>query len=270
MCRCSTAFQVIGFLDPELKARADSHRRALLKKLAANRSLGAAATAAANPPLLTVQVAGNPKPMSFPTQAQWPPTPPFLADVQQSEISNHRSVLFGMTGVAGIQQNAFYINGKQFDPSCVDETMTLGQAEQWAVQNGSAPAHPFHIHINPFQIIAMNGQALPAPWISWDTFGLPAVSTTPQDVNAGPIFSNQQAQQVCPGVCTEAKANWNGQWKTTVPSQMSVCGCLSWRSTTKTGSPGRRIGTQRFGSEESAGSAERPSSARAGKPAAIR
>ena len=173
MCRCSTAFRVIGFLDPELKARADSNRRALLKKLAANRSLGAAATAAANPPLLTVQVAGNPKPMSFPTQAQWPPTPPFLADVQQSEISNHRSVLFGMTGVAdvqqseisnhrsvlfgmtgvaGIQQNAFYINGKQFDPSCVDETMTLGQAEQWAVQNGSAPAHPFHIHTNPFQI----------------------------------------------------------------------------------------------------------------------
>ena len=70
-----------------------------------------------------------------------------------------------MTGVAGIQQNAFYINGKQFDPSCVDETMTLGKAEQWAVQNGSVPAHPFHIHTNPFQIIAMNGKALPAPWI---------------------------------------------------------------------------------------------------------
>jgi hypothetical protein len=54
----------------------------------------------------------------------------------------------------------------------------------------------------------------------------------PQDVNAGPIFSNQQAQQVCPGVCTKANANWNGQWKTTVPSQMSVCGCLPWGSIT--------------------------------------
>jgi len=31
-----------------------------------------------------------------------------------------------------------------------------------------------------------------------------------QDVNAGPIFSNQQAQQVCPGACTQANANWNG------------------------------------------------------------
>lgn len=132
-------FQVIGFLEPELKARADSHRRALLRSLAAKKSLGAAATAAANPPLLTVQVAGNTKPMSFPAQAQWPPTPPFLADIQESEISNNRSVLFSMTGVAGIQQNAFYINGKQFDPSCVDETMTLGKAEQWWFRTAQRP-----------------------------------------------------------------------------------------------------------------------------------
>lgn len=224
-------FQITGFLEPELKARADAARAALLELTAANKKLGAAA-AAANPPLLTVTVAGTPKPMTFPTQAQWPPMPSFLADVPSSEISNNRSVLFSMTGVPGIQQNAFYINGKQFDPSCVDETMTIGTAEQWVVSNNSSPKHPFHIHTNPFQIIAVNGQALPAPWIWWDTFGLPAVSTTPADVNAGPIFSNQQAQQVCPGVCTKASGNWNGQWKTTVPNQMSVCGCLPWGSIT--------------------------------------
>jgi len=82
----------------------------------------------------------------------------------------------------------------------------------------------------------MNGQALPAPWIWWDTFGLPAVSTTPHDVNAGPIFSNQQAQPVCPGVCTQAHANWNGQWKTTVPSQMSAVACPRARSPPAAGS----------------------------------
>lgn len=225
-------FKVTGFLEPEIQARAERHRLGLLKNLAANKKLGATAAAAANPPLLTVTVAGTAKPMTFPTQAQWPPMPPFLADVQQSEVSNNRSVLFSMTGAPGIQQNAFFINGKQFDPSCVDETMKIGTAEQWVVANNSAPKHPFHIHINPFQIIAVNGQALPAPWVWWDTFGLPAVSTTPQDVNAGPIFSNQQAQQVCPGVCTKASGNWNGQWTTTVPGQMSVCGCLPWGSIT--------------------------------------
>jgi len=42
-------------------------------------------------------------------------------------------------------------------------------------------------------------------------------------VEAGPIWSQADAQQKCPQV---AKANggvWNGQWRTTVPARMSVC-----------------------------------------------
>jgi len=47
------------------------------------------------------------------------------------------------------------------------------------------------------------------------------------DVNAGPIFNQQQAEQVCPGTCTGAGyTSWNGNWKTTVPGKMSVCGCV--------------------------------------------
>jgi|GEM_PF-5823975 len=46
------------------------------------------------------------------------------------------------------------------------------------------------------------------------------------DVNAGPIYNNEQAQQVCPTVCKNAGGKWNGQWTTTQPGQMSVCGCL--------------------------------------------
>ena len=52
----------------------------------------------------------------------------------------------------------------------------------------------------------------------------PADSCT--DVNAGPIFDSAQAQQVCPGVCT-APQQWNGQWTTTQPGVMSVCGCCA-------------------------------------------
>lgn len=44
------------------------------------------------------------------------------------------------------------------------------------------------------------------------------------DVNAGPIFDNAQAQQTCPTVCV-APQKWNGQWTTTQPGVMSVCGC---------------------------------------------
>lgn len=179
------------------------------------------------PSLLTVQVSPPPaKPMSFPAASEWPAMPSFLADIQDKEIVAKRSLLFSMAGNPGSQPNAFFINNKQFDPSCVDETMQIGTAQEWTVQNSSSPQHPYHIHTNPYQIIAQNGKALPPPWIWWDTFGLPAVAKTPHDVNAGPIWDNADAQTKCPTVCSKDGSIWNGQWKTTIPGQMSVCGCL--------------------------------------------
>lgn len=55
-------------------------------------------------------------------------------------------------------------------------------------------------------------------------FGVPKVSNC-QDVNAGPIWSNPDAQGKCPTVCADVGRTWNGQWKTTQPGVMSVCGC---------------------------------------------
>lgn len=46
------------------------------------------------------------------------------------------------------------------------------------------------------------------------------------DVNAGPIYDNNQAGQLCPSVCETAGGQWNGQWTTTAPGVMSVCGCV--------------------------------------------
>jgi hypothetical protein len=45
------------------------------------------------------------------------------------------------------------------------------------------------------------------------------------DLSAGPIFSNDQAQTVCPAICSAVEDSWNGQWTTTVFGVMSVCGC---------------------------------------------
>lgn len=44
------------------------------------------------------------------------------------------------------------------------------------------------------------------------------------DVQAGPIWSNSDAQQKCAQTC-KSKGGWNGNWTTTVPGEMSVCGC---------------------------------------------
>lgn len=42
------------------------------------------------------------------------------------------------------------------------------------------------------------------------------------DINAGPIANDADAKAKCPTVCTGLK--WNGQWTTTQPGVMSVCG----------------------------------------------
>jgi len=47
-----------------------------------------------------------------------------------------------------------------------------------------------------------------------------------QDYQAGPIWNNQAAQIKCPTVCSNVGLKWNGQWTTTNPGIMSVCGCI--------------------------------------------
>jgi hypothetical protein len=47
------------------------------------------------------------------------------------------------------------------------------------------------------------------------------------DIEAGPIWNNADAQGKCPATCSNFGAGWkwNGNWVTTVPGKMSVCGC---------------------------------------------
>ncbi len=45
------------------------------------------------------------------------------------------------------------------------------------------------------------------------------------DIQAGPIWNQRNAQQICPMTCQNNQGTWTGQWQTTVPSQMSVCQC---------------------------------------------
>ena len=47
---------------------------------------------------------------------------------------------------------AFTINGKEYDPNRIDHLLPLGGAEEWKLSTVNAFGHPFHIHVNPFQI----------------------------------------------------------------------------------------------------------------------
>lgn len=51
-----------------------------------------------------------------------------------------------------------------------------------------------------------------------------AFADTTQDVNAGPIWNQGDAQVKCPVAAEATGGKWNGQWRTTVEGHMSVCG----------------------------------------------
>lgn len=87
--------------------------------------------------------------------------PPFLKDITKDEVkAPQRTVLFATNTdpVDGKTPlfNRHTINGEQFHGE-VGEHVALNKVEQWKIVNasygGTKIAHPFHIHINPFQII---------------------------------------------------------------------------------------------------------------------
>lgn len=52
----------------------------------------------------------------------------------------------------------FTINGKTFDADRVDVRPKLGTVEEWTLTNTSTEEHPFHIHVNDFQVMSVNGK----------------------------------------------------------------------------------------------------------------
>jgi FtsP/CotA-like multicopper oxidase with cupredoxin domain len=64
--------------------------------------------------------------------------------------------------------------------------MLLGATEEWTIYNDGGAAHPFHIHVNPFQVVEIlnpsvskNPIKLPTPWIWWDNVAIPSPAVPP-------------------------------------------------------------------------------------------
>ncbi len=50
-----------------------------------------------------------------------------------------------------------WVNGKAYEPDRIDQTLSLGTAQSWRLTS-SALSHPFHIHVNPFQIVSVKNK----------------------------------------------------------------------------------------------------------------
>lgn len=74
------------------------------------------------------------------------------------------------------EQGTNMIDGKVFDHNRVDQIVKLGDLEEWRINNTDDDDHTFHIHINDFQVMSVNGQPYDAHGLQ-DTVILPANGT---------------------------------------------------------------------------------------------
>jgi len=78
--------------------------------------------------------------------------------------------------------NTFFINGQQWSETRDDVTVTLGDVEEWTIQNVSGERHVFHIHQLDFLVTSINGVPQPADTLR-DVVDLPyAVNGVPGEV----------------------------------------------------------------------------------------
>jgi suppressor of ftsI len=92
-----------------------------------------------------------------------------LPDFADVDIAQQRIVTF--------QENVgdlpFAIDGVAFDANVVNTTVKLGAIEEWVLRNTSGDWHPFHIHVNDFQVMNVNGT--PVSYVNRkDTVSIPA------------------------------------------------------------------------------------------------
>lgn len=111
-------------------------------------------------PLARLVVEGPPMDMPLPGPALG--GAPF-ATIADEEVTRRRRIWLSTIepespASANYQEFAFLICDTTFDPQRVDHRVPLGAVEEWTVENRDPSDHVFHIHTNPFELVAINGQ----------------------------------------------------------------------------------------------------------------
>ncbi len=111
--------------------------------------------------VFNVEVSGQPLRMALPSRLN--PPRQRLPHIDRQEIVRRRRIDFSVTGdVMFDMQNPpkfvadtreFFINDRKFSSQRIDHTMVLDTAEEWVLTNDMSINHPFHIHVNWFQVM---------------------------------------------------------------------------------------------------------------------
>jgi len=95
-----------------------------------------------------------------------------LEDPSTAEIDQSRQINFQFSPPIGPNQAIFWIDHQVFDGNRDDQVVRLNTTEEWVIRNASMSWHPFHIHINDYQVVAVNGRRVPVRY-NEDTTGVP-------------------------------------------------------------------------------------------------
>ena len=125
-------------------------------------------------PLATLEVTGDEAAPAAPV-----PPSPRSRDLRGTEVTERRRLTFdmgmggGMGGGMGPGGMTFTIDGREFDPDRIDQTVSVGTVEEWTITNTSPMDHPMHLHVWPMQIVAEGGR--PVDDVRWqDVVNIPA------------------------------------------------------------------------------------------------
>lgn len=116
-------------------------------------------------PFLTVEVSGDPMEMGLPSQL-----PSQLEPIQEQEVTIRNTVTYGSWS------NGMVVNGQSFQDGPDQMDLKLGSVAEWTVQNLSDQDHAFHIHTNPFYVVAENNLPVSSPAF-YDTYPIPPATS---------------------------------------------------------------------------------------------
>jgi suppressor of ftsI len=113
-------------------------------------------------------VQGSPLDMTLPTSLPLPSRHQALIE-REGPFSAEREVVFEVMAPATHNRTLgvdFLINGALYEEESVAVRVKRGSHERWTLSappmsNGTAEGHPFHIHVNPFELDSINGLIQP-------------------------------------------------------------------------------------------------------------
>jgi FtsP/CotA-like multicopper oxidase with cupredoxin domain len=117
-----------------------------------------------------------------------PSSPGEVDDLAHAHVTHHHTFHFSYVNSPFTAQ----INHHTFTPSMTPAADPyVGTVEEWTLINDTTDDHPFHIHVNGFQVMSVNGVAYSAEGHQ-DIVNIPAQTTEQGTVHPGKVVIRQR------------------------------------------------------------------------------